>query len=408
MTRPVRIAFKRSRFLLKYDELVLSSSLLICVSVMVGVTASRIPDALNFYYWLPVGCVVGGFVFLPLTLIWLFRLQWEKRMTDHLALFVEVDEKALRVVKPNEASLLFEKGSNPFAILVFQERGMDLFCLEISCRHHTPRYFFLGKGKEKAEALLHALGLESFEQRAPIPNAQKNWEPIPKTLNEKLSKQKRSFFIKPQAKENPFKRLEHAVVSRQTIKTMMGRRHQKDDIPVFTCLRKRSVIGAGTIVFWGLISFAGASVAAILCFSSSFLLWWAIIGFGGWSGACWLVWRQALKRPCFFRVTEKNMSITWYTGTSVSYDYTEVCFQKRKETDPMARAIHFFVMTADTGEEVDGEVFSKKTEKNLDELLHALVQAADKALEKKEAGQALRDQDRDVEDDRKNSAPAFT
>ncbi|MDL2275649.1 hypothetical protein LJC22_05950, partial [Desulfosarcina sp. OttesenSCG-928-G10] len=52
--------------------------------------------------------------------------------------------------------------------------------------------------------------------------------------------------------------------------------------------------------------------------------------------------------------------------------------------------------------------YGDKPQKDLDELLHALVQAADKGLEKKEADKALRDQDRDVEDDGKNFAPVFT
>ncbi|MDL2274807.1 hypothetical protein LJC22_01620, partial [Desulfosarcina sp. OttesenSCG-928-G10] len=180
MNRPVRILFNydSKAFLKKW--IVVAA---ICVPLMLvalWVTERNLdlsPRGLFLLIAFGTGC-------LFMLSLWRSRLMWEViRMPGNCVASIEVDSRTLRVIKNNGADLIFPRERHSLAILVFQERGVDLFCLEIAYAYHTPQYFFLGRDKKNASTLLHALGLRRFEARFPVHTATGGWDAISKRLN---------------------------------------------------------------------------------------------------------------------------------------------------------------------------------------------------------------------------------
>lgn len=490
MTRPVHIPFSPPRFFLNYNRSV-NQILILWICLFLSLVM--------IFWWrenvgfttISLGVLFIGPVALPPILVRALRLRWECQMQDNRVSFVEVDEQHLRIVKTNGANLVFHRNMRSFAVLMFQERGQDRFCLEVSYVCHTPRCFFLGREKESAEMLLHSLGLPSFEPRCPVPNAQKNWEAIPNHLNEVLSK-KKWYSTGTRRKKNRHKK-PGSTVSKKEMTYLITDPLKTDATVLYSCLLEGKEIDMAWILFFGLIVlWLSVSVLTfflrfmlpffyplefhlypwglVLVFSSWAALWRnscgasraryrclfrvtekgvkVIAGYGSplridhgveillvgmyalilsamitvfllmlltivfhiaeadlfpwnfmlfigiWLFSWHVWWVVSMKGQSFFRVTEKNPEgLTWWCGTSLSLDYQNICFQKKSRDEPnmpyMATNVRLIAMDAKTGENVwvrqfDGN-FNRKLDKDAakkrDELLHILVETADRVLQ---------------------------
>lgn len=420
-----------------------------------------------------------------------FRLTWENRMQDTWVRLILVDQQHLRIIKTNSAALLFPRQMHAFAVLMFQERGQDRFCLEVSYACHTPRYFFLGKEKDPAEMLLNSLGLPSFESRFPVQNAQKNWEAIPTRLNDVLSKKRgilRGFF----RTQNPYKKSGRAA-SKEEMKALFTHPFQAADNALFSCLLQWKEMSVTTVVIVRFFDIFVSVGMFVLFLQNVFPSLYAVT-FSGypWTlflllGSCAIFWSDfwvlTAKYRCFFRVTEKGLEMTtgygspflrdcaamvllwgrlglllamavatifskiqmlgvdlsavdvypqnlvvmavawpvfwrglwvwamgrgsffrvakknpngpvWWYAMSVFFDYGKVCVQKKPVGKlPTSRHhVQLVVMDTETGATVNAvrfdRNFGQNAEKDLDELLHILVETADRVLQEKKCAAA--------------------
>ncbi|MDL2270005.1 hypothetical protein LJC71_11300 [Desulfosarcina sp. OttesenSCG-928-A07] len=289
-------------------------------------------------------------------------------MLENLVSSVEVNARQFRVQKTNGAVLPFAFDICTPSILVFRDRKKHFYCLKVAYPEHGPDYFLLGTVQKEAEKLRRALCLTSFVEETPVSNAIGSWAALPVKSDQ------------PEA-EHPFGKT--FVSESSSLKKKAGRRV----VPEISC--KCPAPAGETLIFslpWVeeevtgltlpmkiLVSLALGLVIAVIVteiLSGASLIISGVICLLLAGGISW-VWTKRTT-VCAFYAGLAGLYVAYDDGRLVLYAYASCRFLKYWNTHGELTSLFLQVFSDQERKSIFDQLFDGK-EKELDELLHALV-----------------------------------
>ncbi|MDL2286051.1 hypothetical protein LJC24_01245 [Desulfococcaceae bacterium OttesenSCG-928-F15] len=322
----------------------------------------------------PIFC----FIILLELIVWLKAWRWPARMRENLVSSIEVNAREFRILKINGALLPFGFTDCTPSILAFRERKRIYYCLKVAYLEHGPDYFLLGNVWEEAENLRLALRLPSFVEEAPIPNTFGSWSALPKRFDwsGEASHVQKEILPESSVPEKTKRKRSLAETFRKWPELegetlILSLPWDEDEVSGLNLPIKLLVTGSLALVI--------AILVAEIFSGASFILYGAFI-LALLCGISWIWGKRA--KVCALHASMSGLHLAYDDDHLVLYPHTSCFFQKYWHTHGEYVSLFLRVRSIEGGEIVFEKLFDGM-EKELDELLHALVRGAERSRQER-------------------------